>query len=167
MKKLFALAALALAIPFSARAAEPTVNLNGWYAGPTVTANMSGANADVFGAGLEAGYQWNRFLRTELDVNHARVSNGYANSAMGQVIGQYRIPSTALTPYVFVGTGLGFGNLTNNNDHAFQYDLGVGTRIALTQNIDLDVRYSNVRSLTADAGTKPANVVTIGVLYNF
>jgi outer membrane immunogenic protein len=180
------MAATAIAADLPARSAPPAppvftnaTTASPWYVG--VQAGMTAGNKDRFDFndssavfGVVAGYEVNPFLRLEGNFvnrfSRGNLPNG--QMATANVIGQYTIPGTAITPYVLGGVGYGwnvYGNPTNSNGAAL-WNVGGGVRYAVTANWEVDARYRYVQQFKSyvPSGEKlNENIVTLGVNYRF
>jgi opacity protein-like surface antigen len=74
-----------------------------------------------------------------------------------------------VTPYALLGAGVGMNrlNTTNGNTSVALYNVGAGARVAVSQNIDLDLRYRHFAAFESVNGRKGANMVTVGAAYKF
>ena len=170
MKKLLATALVALMATAGAAFAADPVNSdrNGLYAG--VNASKLASNRDHLNLGGVVGYQMNPYLRAEADYNHQWGNGRTGQTLFGNVIGQYRLPNTTVTPYVLAGVGMGFDSLgqVKSGDVTGLYQVGAGARVAISQNIELDGRYTNIRPFsTASANIKSDNMFTAGMNFRF
>jgi len=175
MKKFLLLATVAtMAFATAAFAADPApadpvkADRNGAYVGGSVGSSTD--NKSRIGAGVVAGYQVMPYARVELDMDHAWRTNGTGNMMMANAIGQYRITGSTVTPYVLAGAGYGFdkfGSLKNHGQVAL-YDVGAGVRVALSQTVELDARYRNVRPVEANhVALKDQHLFSAGLNYRF
>ncbi|CAB4122542.1 Outer membrane protein beta-barrel [uncultured Caudovirales phage] len=175
MKKFLLLATVAtMAFATAAFAADPApadpvkADRNGVYVGGNLGSSTD-SNSRI-GMGVVAGYQAVPYARVELDIDHAWRTTGTGDMVMANVIGQYRIPGSTVTPYVLAGAGYGFdkfGSVKNHGQVAL-YDVGAGVRIALSQNVELDARYRNVRPIEAhNASLKDQHLLSAGLNYRF
>ncbi len=152
---------------------KPVVSTNVDNAAFYTGAFVGGAihNSDRITAGVNAGYQFNRFLRTEAVFDHGWKSNAGAGSrATLNAIGQYRIPGTTVTPYVLAGAGYAFDSLgsVKRGVAVPVYVLGAGTRVAVSERVDLDLRYRNVRAFNeTNARVRDGHLFTVGAVYKF
>jgi opacity protein-like surface antigen len=173
--------AAAADLPSKSAAAAPAVstsafNLSGWYAGGYVGGNFDDTNKfkydntpKVFGG--VAGYQWNKYLRTEatLDYNTKAVptTTKTGETAFANAVVSY--PVFGVTPYILAGVGYGWGSwdkVTVTNKDRTLYNVGGGIRYDITKAFEIDGRYRYIDGLT---GKKFDNnhVVTLGVNYKF
>jgi opacity protein-like surface antigen len=140
--------------------------------GAYITGSLNGSTWDKnkLDLGAAAGYQIMPYARAEVTVDHAfQTGNKTGNMVMGNVIGQYRIPSSSITPYVLLGAGVGSDRLgTNKDGTAMLWNAGAGVRVAVSQSVDLDLRYRNVRPIEAKhAVNKDLHLFGAGVSYRF
>ena len=175
MNKILMLATVAtLALTGAAFAADQTpadpvhADRSGLYIG----GNLGNGTDDKarMGVGAVVGYQVMPYARVEADFDHAWRTNGTGNMAMANVIGQYRIPNSTVTPYFLAGAGYGFdkfGSLKKHGEVAL-YDVGAGVRVAVSQSVELDVRYRNVRAIQdVKVNNKEENLFSAGINYRF
>lgn len=194
MKKTILAFAATLAMAFSAVAADlpsrtapaapvyssipyPTPWYVGVQAGVTAgTSNYLGyGNDSNFVLGVVGGYEFNPFLRGELNFVNRFSSNGLSDgqALTANVIGQYAIPGTAFTPYVLGGIGYGwnlYGQPFNNGSGAPHWNIGAGVRYALNQNWEVDARYRYLQQFSTYfplTDKLNENIVTLGVNYRF
>lgn len=113
--------------------------------------------------GTSVGYQFNPYLRTELTYDY-RKQNQASNAVMVNVVGQYTIPNTAVTPYVLAGTGL-----IAMNYAAPAYNVGAGVRLAVSRSVELDARYRYTDTYNTSVFNSKSgdNSFTVGVNYRF
>lgn len=168
--KIFAIAAAFIALTFSvALASDPVkADRSGFYAGGSVGSSTD--NQSRIDLGMNAGYQIGANIRAEVNYDHAWKTNGTGNMAMVNVIGQYRIPNSTVTPYVLAGVGYGFDGLgsVKNGGQKPLYDVGAGVRIAVSESVELDARYRNVRPINAtNASVKDGHMFSVGAGYRF
>lgn len=152
---------------------KPVVSTNVDNAGFYTGAFLGSATHtnDRITAGVNAGYQFNRFLRTEVVFDHAWKSNvGAGSRATLNAIGQYRIPGTTITPYVLAGAGYAFDSLgsVKKGGAVPVYTFGAGTRVAVSERVDLDLRYRNIRAINdTNARVRDGHLLTVGATYKF
>ena len=119
-------------------------------------------NKSRINIGIDAGVQLGSYFRVEADVDRAWRTDGkdgYRVTLNG--IGQYRIPNSVVTPYVIAGGGYAL-------DGTAIWNVGAGTRIALSQAVELDLRYREVRPFEdRKAALKQDHVFTTGLNYRF
>ena len=192
MKKLitalFALAAgvsvaAAADLPSKSAAAAPAVStsafgLSGWYAGGFVGGNFDDTNKfkydntpKVFGA--IAGYEWNKYIRTEATFDYTTkivpiTPPKTGQTAFGNAVVSYPV-GFGVTPYILAGVGYGWGawdKVVGKNDDRTLYNIGAGLRYDLTKSFEVDGRYRYVNGLTAQKFDNN-HVVTLGVNYKF
>jgi opacity protein-like surface antigen len=160
-------AVTALLLSFGIAKAESTAT--GAYVGGSLGGSPTQSTRIV--TGLQGGYQVMPFARVELDYDHAWTTSKTAgNLLIADAIGQYPIPNTKVTPYMLVGAGYGFDNFgqRHSGDAHAVYNLGAGVRMAVSQSVDLDLRYRNVRNFEEHSAThRDMNLFTAGVAYNF
>ena len=175
MKKFLMLATVAtMAFSTAAFAADQAATdpVHADRAGIYVGGNLGNSTDDKSrtGVGAVVGYQVMPYARVEADFDHAWRTNGTGNMAMANVIGQYRIPNSTVTPYVLAGAGYGFdkfGSLKSHGQVAL-YDVGAGVRVAVSQSVELDVRYRNVRPVADQkVNLKDQNLFSVGAAYRF
>lgn len=152
---------------------KPVVSTNvdnaGFYTGAFVGGSTH--NNDRITAGVNAGYQFNRFIRSEVVLDHAwKSTTGAGSRATLNAIGQYRIPGTTITPYVLAGVGYAFDSLgsVKKGGAAPVYTFGAGTRVTVSERVDLDFRYRNVRAINdTNAVVRDGHLFTVGATYKF
>jgi opacity protein-like surface antigen len=86
------------------------------------------------------------------------------------VVPQYRIPGTTLTPYAVAGVGYAFDSLgaVKSGVASPVYNLGLGTRVMITDNLDADLRWRNVRSMNgSNARVRDDHIFMVGASYKF
>lgn len=107
-----------------------------------------GANIDgVFGGELTYDY----FAQDNgNEKGHAVFANGVARLEN----------STNVTPYVLAGIGHGWDRF---NDTSL-YNVGVGVRSKITDDVDLDVRYRRINDFN---NNQPTDAVTAGIIFKF
>ena len=175
--------ATAADLPSKSAAAAPAVstsafNLSGWYAGGYVGGNFDDTNKfkydntpKVFGG--VAGYQWNKYVRTEATFDYntkaSPTNTKTGQTAFGNAVVSYPV-GFGVTPYLLAGVGYGWGSWDNvgknwDTDRAL-YNVGGGVRYDITKAFEVDGRY---RFVNAISGPKFDNnhVVTLGVNYKF
>ena len=153
----------------TAMAADPlNSDRKGFFVGASI--GSSTTEQSRIDLGVNAGYQFGQYVRVEADYGYGVRTTGDAQTLMVNAIAQYRIPDTTLTPYVLVGTGVGFSNYTSarSGDVVGLYNVGVGARVALNKNVELDARYRYVEPFNvSESGIKQENRVTVGLNYRF
>mgnify|MGYP003335753593 FL=1 len=156
----------------AADTAFPTsVNLDrtGAYVGGSLGSSTGNFNERVFG--VDAGFQIGKHLRAGADIDKVWRSDREGYRAMVNGIVQYRIPNTVVTPYVLAGAGYSFNGLstirTTNSERAI-WDVGAGTRIAVSESVELDARYREIRPMNrSNSAIKQDHVFSAGVNYRF
>jgi opacity protein-like surface antigen len=152
-------------------------DLSGWYVGGFAGGNFAkwssidlNTTSKVFGG--VAGYEWNKYLRTELTADYntqttpTTTSAGqtvFANATVGYPVG------FGFTPYVLGGVGYGWGSwdrIVGTNKDRTLYNIGGGIRYDIARNWELDARYRYIQSLT-DNKFNNNQIVTMGVNYKF
>lgn len=170
MRKFLATALVAfMATAGAAFAADPlNSDRSGFYAG--VSAGKFASSKDHLNLGGNVGYQMGRFVRLETDYNHQWGNGRTGQTLFGNAIGQYRLPNTTVTPYVLAGVGMGFNGLgqVKTGDVTGLYQIGAGVRVAISQNIEVDGRFTNIRPFSAaSASVKRDNMFTVGANFRF
>ena len=154
-----------------AYAADPVkADRSGMYIGGSI-----GSSTDEYSRvdlGVNAGYQFGSFVRAELDIDHAWKTTGTGDMVTGNLIGQYRIPNSTLTPYVLVGAGAGYGfdklGSDNKNGAVALGAVGAGMRVAVSESVDFDFRYREVRPFDAlNSQNKQLHLFSVGAEYRF
>ena len=158
MKKFVLIAATAATVIMSGHAYAQDQKENKWFAGATVGSTWTqGSNL-----GFNGGYQINQYFAVEANYDH--VFNQWGNSSIdlgtANVTLGYRIPRTKLTPYVLAGGGYQFQWNANQG----VWNVGAGTKIELSKDTDMNVRYRYVQGML---NQQNENVVTVGVAFKF
>jgi opacity protein-like surface antigen len=163
----FSMTAFAADLPRRTVAPAPVFTqapLTGFYAGINggVAFNDNFDNRDATVGGT-VGYEFNRFLRGEVNVsNRFGTDNGQSVTA-DAVLG---VPVGRFTPYTFVGVGYGFnGSGKTNGDAAALWSVGGGVRYELTRNWEVDARYRYTRQFSDTNADN--NAATLGLNYRF
>jgi len=169
MKTIIMATVMALGLTSAALAQSKDASDRGFFVGGHV-GSFTG-NQDQVTIGLNGGYQVHRFLRAELTAENAwKQKTGSGTMVFANVVPQYRIPGTTLTPYAVAGVGYAFDSLgaVKSGVASPVYNLGLGTRVAITDRIDADLRWRNVRSMnTSNARVRDDNIFTVGGSYRF
>jgi opacity protein-like surface antigen len=149
------------------------VPLSGVFVGAGVGSNwQTNTNYNV---NLVAGYQYNRFLASEVTYDFTRLNNTRNRGAVGNgqmvmvnAVAGYTVPGTRLTPYALAGAGVGWNRMGDQStgDNVALYNVGAGVRLAMSSNIDADVRYRYVGAFN-DNLFGNSHLVTAGVRYRF
>ena len=163
-----AAAALGLVVAGSAQAQDlKNLDRNGIYVGGSLGTQLDQHKQAT--VGVTAGYQVVPYARVELEYNNMWQRRTQGQSLFAHGIAQYRIPNTRFTPYALAGVGVGFNSLgsAREGDGKMLYDLGGGVRYAVTDSIELDARYRNVRAFDTATRNRAADVVSLGVNYRF
>lgn len=163
MKKLILAAVMALGL---VGVAEAQTNDRGMYVGANVGTVLQ--DSSKVSAGAVVGYQYNRFVRTEGTFDQIWYKNGNGQALMANAV--LSIPTgTIVTPYALLGAGVGMNrlNTTTGNTSVALYNVGAGARVAVSQNIDLDLRYRHFAAFESVNGRKGANMLTVGAAYKF
>ena len=165
------MAAAFVALSTAAFAADPVKSdRTDFYAGGSLGASTD--NHSRTNVGVNAGVQLGSFFRVEADADRAWRTvgtPGYRVTLNG--IGQYRIPNSVVTPYVLAGGGYaldGLASLKDKNGQTAIWNVGAGTRLALSQSVELDLRYREVRPFEdRKVALKQDHVFTAGLNYRF
>lgn len=169
MKTVIMATVIALGLTSAAVAQSKDASDRGFFLGGSVGSLTN--KEDQVTIGLNGGYQVNRFLRGEVTVENAwKQKTGSGTMVFANVVPQYRIPGTTLTPYAVAGVGYAFDSLGSikNGVASPVYNLGLGTRAAITDRIDADLRWRNVRSMnTSNARVRDDHIFTVGGSYKF
>ena len=163
MKKLILAAAMAIGLVGAAQAQSTD---RGMYIGANVGTVLQ--DSSKVSAGAVVGYQYNRFVRTEGTFDQIWYKNGNGQALMANAV--LSIPTgTVVTPYALIGAGVGMNrlNTVNGNTSVALYNVGAGARLAVSQNIDLDLRYRHFAAFESVNGRKGANMITVGAAYKF
>jgi opacity protein-like surface antigen len=169
MKSLIAAFAFSTILAGSALASDPmSASRSGLYFGGSVGSSTS-TNSRV-GLGADVGVQFGPYVRAELDLMHSLTTVGEGNVITGNLIGQYRIPNSSVTPYVLVGVGYAFNNVSDIKAKSGVpvYNVGAGVTVALSKSVEVDARYRNIRTFDAQRTIHGGdNVMTVGLNYRF
>lgn len=169
MKTVIMATIMALGMTSAAVAQSKDTSDRGFFLGGHV-GSFTG-NQDQVTIGLSGGYQVNRFLRAELTAENAwKHKTGAGTMVFANVVPQYRIPGTTLTPYAVAGVGYAFDSLgaVKSGTASPVYNLGLGTRVAITDHLDVDLRWRNVRSMNgSNARVRDDHIFTVGGSYKF
>jgi len=158
----------------------------GVYVGVNAGSNFR-TNSD-YSVGGSVGYQFTPNYAAEVtyDYNamsqshtvltrgksHTVQTNGNGQAAMLNGVYSRRIGTSAFTPYVFAGMGMGWNNLgvTGTQSNATLYNVGAGLRVNLTSGVDFDARYRYIAPIDNSNGYANGytqHVVTGGLRVNF
>ncbi len=118
---------------------------------------------DNITAGVGAGYQFNQFVRSEINYDYLNNDNNRTNgltSNIGTVnmIGQYQV--AAFTPYALAGIGYRWSDAKNEG----VWNVGAGVRYNVVENVELDARYRYISSFQNE---RAGNLFTLGLNYKF
>ena len=116
--------------------------------------------------GATVGYQYNRNLAAELAFTQFFEKDGIAEDGQALTVnGIALLPTgTAFTPYALAGVGAGFNGLGDDGDAQAIYNLGAGVRYAVTESVDLDLRYTHVNAWESEIDN---DSVTVGAAFKF
>lgn len=112
-------------------------------------------DSEEYTLGLTAGANLTDYVTGEIAYDHLHDAN--ANQVTGNVI--VEAPVGSLTPYVLGGVGYRWAE----QDEAV-WNLGAGAKVALTDNVDFDVRYRHVVGFETD---NKDNIITGGLVFKF
>jgi opacity protein-like surface antigen len=112
-------------------------------------------DSEVYTLGVNAGVNLNEYVAAEVAYDH--IHNTDANLVTGNLIAQTRVGS--FKPYVLGGVG---HRWADNNEAI--WNVGVGTKVALTEKIDVDVRYRYVAGFDTKSSD---NIITGGLVFKF
>jgi len=170
MKKLVLAAVMAATVAAGSANAQ---SASGVYAG--VGGNWvqpSGAKAsDTRAAGVFAGYDFNKYLSAEFDLDAGFANGNQRASTSTTINGIAGIPVAVnglkLKPYALVGTGYDFtyANHSNTIQTAPIWNVGGGLMYDVNDRVGLDLRYTYVDGY--NKGTPSANAVGVNVSYKF
>lgn len=178
MKKVLMCASL-LALSVSAFASDAT--------GVYVRGDLSGAQHKMSGNkrlhtspsyGVGVGYKFDQNVRADVNLKllNSKLSSSKVKSKVGFVNGYYDFKNDSIfTPYVTAGVGIAKntvkGNgLTTKSRTNFAWNAGLGSKINMTSNIDLDVSYKYAglgKAVKVATNKLHAHEVAAGVIYNF
>lgn len=164
-KTTFALAIALLAGISAANAQDLKLDRTGVYVGGNLGSTLDADGRTLMGAVV--GSQVHQNLRVEgtYDYNARQGSNGQA--IMVNAVPQYRLPGSVVTPYALVGAGYGLDAMGKDGDTKPVYNLGVGVRVGLSQNWEVDARYRHMNVFSRDFGDSETHLVTAGLNYRF
>lgn len=171
MKNILLATVIAFGLVGTAMAADPVkADRTNVYVGGFIGSSTEDHSRTT--VGLVTGVQYGSFVRTEADLDRAWRSNGKDGYRITlNVIGQYRVPNSVVTPYVIVGAGYALDGLASVKDKNGQtpiWNAGVGTRVGLSESTELDLRYREVRPFNDDkTALKQDHVFTAGLNYRF
>lgn len=171
-------------LPSRKAASAPAVStsvfgLGGFYVGGNVGGNVANFDAISYDktpifVGLTAGYEWNRYVRTEATVDYstkaAPTTSQAGQTVFANAVVQYPIGFN-ITPYAFAGIGYGWnawGKGANDfvDDAKALYNIGGGLRYDLTKNVELDGRYRYIQAING-AKFENNHVISLGANYKF
>lgn len=161
-------AAPAAPAPVVAPATSAGMNLSGVYLGVNTGSNFR--EGQDYRLGALAGYQFHPNLAAELTYDYARQDNGRdGQMVMGNLVASRRLGTTALTPYVLGGAGVGWNayGATNNGSNLALYNVGGGLRLNIVSNVDFDARYRYVGAFNTGDSTYNQHVLTGGLNIRF
>lgn len=169
MKKFLATMALGLAlIAAPALASDPlSADRSGVYIGGNLGSTLDSDSRLTLGG--VAGYQLHPNLRVEGAYDYGFMQSGDGSMLSLNVVPQYRLPNSTVTVYGVGGVGLGWdrwGDL-GNGDTRGMYVMGVGARMGVTTNLELDARYRFVNPTDNRNGVADVSVFTVGMNYRF
>lgn len=127
-----------------------------YFVNGAVGTHTAGRGEALFNLGV--GKEVHDNLRVELQ--YSRDDQFQKNNGFAHVIPQYRIPTTAFTPYLLAGVGTDLEKL----DARPLYALGGGMRIDLNKSWEVDFRYRQVESVQKVDERKQ---VSVGLGYRF
>jgi len=148
----------------------------------TITSKKSSKVSPSYGVGV--GYKFDDNFRSDVNLkllNSKLRSNQKVKSKIAFVNGYYDFKNDSIfTPYVTAGVGIAKNTLkgtgiTSKSKNSFAWNAGLGSKINMTSNIDLDVsyKYAALGKVKATQATDKANAklraheVAVGAIYNF
>ena len=118
-------------------------------------------NYEQYTLGIVVGSDVNSFLGAEVTYDYFAKDNGNQDGHVLFANGVVRLENdTNVTPYVLAGLGHGWGRFDDEN----LYNIGVGVRSKITEDVDLDVRYRRINDFDNNS---PTDAVTAGVIFKF
>ena len=144
---------------------------------PSVTTEKDTRSKEIYNLGI--GYKFDKKLRADLNVQKRRADNHVkANSIFVNAYYDFDKSMPGITPKFvpYVTAGLGYTenqvtNATNSNHNSFAYNVGAGSRVNVSKNVDLDIGYKFVNlGKVKNAGIKSkfnAHQLTAGVIFGF
>jgi opacity protein-like surface antigen len=136
--------------------------MTGFYAGANAGASWYSGDAKAL-AGVTVGYEFNPFLRAEINGLSRFGSQDGQSVTVDGILG---VPVGRFTPYALVGVGVGFNSFNDSRrDADALWSVGGGVRYSVTQNWELDARYRYLQNF--DNTLRDNNITTLGVNYKF
>ena len=150
----------------------PTLAQTQYYVGGSIGGDLD--KARVYSGGAVAGWNAMPFLAVEgtydLSRGDKKVLNkfNYQNTAVVNVVPQYKIPSTDATAYVFGGLGYRWNTASTVADRSV-YNVGAGLKYEFAKNIDIDGRYTRIDGVREKfrLASPAEDRVSVGVNYKF
>jgi len=121
------------------------MNLSGVYLGGFVSHNSQ--DSTDYQVGGVVGYQFHRNWAAEVTYDYNRVNDTtQGEMVMGNLVYSRQLGTTAITPYVLAGAGMGWNaqGERGTGDNLPLYNVGGGVRLNVVQNVGLDARYRHV-----------------------
>jgi len=153
MKKTIIALAMLTAAATTAKAAEVTIN-GAWSSTDNTQYSLgiaAGQSIMAFGnigIGVEGAldYTKKRDVRNQTEV--------FANGVISYDLGTF-------SPYILAGPGYRWSDLKGNQS---RYNIGAGTKIRLTDMMNLDVRYRRIDNFK---NNRPEDKITVGIGFKF
>ena len=163
-RKLALAAVASLLLGVTSVLAQPA---DAFYVGLNVGTTMQDANRGVIGG--NAGWQFHQNFAVEATYDYNQVTGTPNNGQIFMANAVAGYPNhTPFTPYMLVGTGIGWnaaGNTTGGGSMGM-WNVGAGFRVHLSDKLSLDNRYRYVAPYNAASG-RDAQVITTGINYQF
>lgn len=142
----------------------PVVSAVEQTSGVYVGANIGKGDNDRFIGGLLTGIDINSIIGVEVDVNQNRSNRSrFTTDVLVNGVVKHRLDGTLFTPYVFVGTGYRWSSVNVNRA---VYNVGAGSRVAITNNVDWDIRYRFTEGYDRN-NRQPEHAFTTGFVVKF
>lgn len=141
--------------------------LNGVYVGANLGTTMQDTNRGLIGANVGYQFHHNFAVEATYDYNQVTGSPNNGQTLMFNAVAGYP-NNSQFTPYVLVGTGVGWNaaGSTTSNSSMGMWNVGAGFKVSITDKLSLDNRYRYVGPYNAASG-RDAQVITTGINYQF
>lgn len=152
--------------PVSPIAIETAEFATNYYIGGNVGIVPNGTNTTVYSVGVVAGVELTDNIAVEAayDRSFVDLKSGSATTDLLTINAIASYDAGIVEPYVLAGLGYEW---KNPGTDGFVYNLGAGARVAVTQDLDLDVRYRYVNSFDNQFDVGGEHRVTAGLLFKF
>ena len=155
MMKLITTVAIGMLLATSATA-QTLMKEDKFFAGPNIGAGFGGGPT----MGVNGGYEFHKNGRLEAIYDHMFMpGTNNLDQLGGNVILQ--VPTSGyMTPYALTGIGYQWQNGINQG----MWNVGAGARLAVTNHMDLDLRYRYVQGFYNQSSN---NLVGLGTTFKF